>query len=438
VAEPRLDDLDPQLRELLDEAAANTVAPTPFDAAPALAAGHRRRARRRAAGGAGLAAVCLVSAAALLPGAGGRDAAPPAHDPTPSPTASPPVASDAQQSAERAMLARVLADENGFYGLMDFATGRVAAAVQRSCDEHGACDSALLTTLDGWHSGTSHLVPGVTVDWLHSLPDGSTVFTTDDPDDSVTLLLPDGTTSVEVTVSARPADAGAGDQIVTAPPALVDQYGPDITPVWVLNAEARTLSPLRGGPLGWPTGSVQETDDGTLVMSLTADRGGQVPAQVIVATSDDHGRTWRSTTVTADAASLPGFAVVGPDGRMALPFTFDGATISPLAELWTSRDTGRTWRRTRLAHPPRYYTGVAYADDGSLLLSDDQSGGLWHRTPDGTGFALDTDLPAADWLSLAGRRLVVGTADDLQVSSDGLRWDSLHWNPSDFPPNIRH
>jgi hypothetical protein len=32
----------------------------------------------------------------------------------------------------------------------------------------------------------------------------------------------------------------------------------------------------------------------------------------------------------------------------------------------------------------------------------------------------------------------VGTADDLQVSSDGLHWDSLHWTPSSFPPNIGH
>jgi len=329
VAEPRLGGLDPQLRDLLDEAAANTVTPTPFDVAPALAGGHRRRARRRAAGGAGLAAACLVSAALLLPGSHDRAAGPPAHDRTPTPTASPSLTSElAKQLAERATLARVLADENGFYGLMDYATDRVAAAVQRSCDEQGSCDSAVVTTLDGWTSGTSHLVPGVTVDWLQSLPDGSTVFTTNDPDDGVTLLPPDGTTPINVTVTDRHADAGASDLVVTAPPALVDQYGPDVTPVWVLDAEHRTLAPLRGGPLGWPTGSVQETESGTLVMSLTADRGGQVPAQVIVATSDDRGRTWRSTTVTADtrAASLPGFAVVGPDGRMALPFTSDGAT----------------------------------------------------------------------------------------------------------------
>jgi photosystem II stability/assembly factor-like uncharacterized protein len=174
-------------------------------------------------------------------------------------------------------------------------------------------------------------------------------------------------------------------------------------------------------------------------MSLAKDQG-RVPAQVVVATSDDNGQTWRSTTVTAQirAASLPGFAVVGPDGRMALPFTFDGATMSPLAELWTSSDTGRTWQRTRLAQLPSSYSGIAYADDGGLLLSDDQSGGIWRSTSDGTDFALDKSLPAAHWLSSADRRLVVGTADDLQVSSDGLRWDSLHWMPSNFPPNLGH
>jgi hypothetical protein len=263
------------------------------------------------------------------------------------------------------------------------------------------------------------------------------VFTTDDPNAGVTMLLPDGTTSVEVTVSDRPADPGAADQVLAAPPRLFEQAGPDVTPVWVLDPENRTLGPLRGGPLGWPLGPVQTTEGGTLVMTLAKDRG-YLSAQVVVATSDDSGRSWRTSTVTADAAELPGYAVVGPDGRMALPFTLDGATISSLAELWTSSDSGRSWQRTSLARPPMSYTGAAYAADGTLLLADDQSGGMWRNTPDETDFTLDKTLPAADWLFPAGRRLLVGTATDLQVSTDGLHWHSLHWNPSNFPPNIGH
>ena len=47
---------------------------------------------------------------------------------------------------------------------------------------------------------------------------------------------------------------------------------------------------------------------------------------------------------------------------------------------------------------------------------------------------MDTELRKAIWLSKAGALLLAGDASDLFVSTDGLRWEKLHWEPATFPP----
>ena len=381
--------------------------------------------------------VAAASAATALPTDPDRPAAPraaapsPAPSPTPSPisaSAAPPILSDA------ARLRLVLADGRGFYGDVQYAGKRTAAAVIRTCRQDGTgCDSALVITRDGWASATAHLLRDTSVYWLQPLPGGAFAYFGDDEEAPARLVTPAGDT-VDLRDGPDPVELTADSVLVVVPDTIAERYGRTTTRVWVLDPAARTLRPLRNGPIGRVLSPVQVTDRGALVVTLAV-RVGVLPARVAVLTSLDGGRTWARVLVQGQtrAASLPGPAIIGPHGRMALVFSSDGATISPLTELWTSADEGATWVRMQPTHKPRFEAGLAYTPDGTLLIVDDNypHSRLWRTTPDGTDLEPAPDLPAAEYLSASRGVLIAQVPGGFTTSTDGRTWDRVQ-----FPPPI--
>ncbi|MDQ1598696.1 MAG: hypothetical protein QOD68_170, partial [Actinomycetota bacterium] len=256
--------------------------------------------------------VAAATAAVGLPGHGAQPAAPqaavPSRSPSPSPTPSPISATPAQPVLSGAARLRlVLADDSGFYGEVQYAGKRTAAAVTRTCRQDGTgCDSALVVTRDGWASATGHLVRDTSVYWLQPLPGGAFAYLGDDDRAPARLVPPAGHT-VALRDRPDPVELTAGTVLVAVPESIVQRYGRKTTRVWVLDPAARTLRPLRNGPVGWLLGPVHVTDRGTLVVTLVK-RVGVLPARVSVLTSRDRGRTWARVVVHAQtrAASMPG------------------------------------------------------------------------------------------------------------------------------------
>jgi hypothetical protein len=219
--------------------------------------------------------------------------------------------------------------------------------------------------------------------------------------------------------------------LVSVPDSIAGRYGRHTTRLWVLDPVGRTLRPLRNGPVGRVLSPVQVTDRGTLVVTLAV-RVGVLPARVAVLTSLDRGRSWARVLVQGQtrAASLPGAAIVGPHGRMALVFSSDGATVAPLTELWTSADEGMTWARMRPTRKPTFEAGLAYAPHGTLLIVDDKypHSRLWRTTPDGTDLQPAPDLPPAEYLSSSRGVLIAQVPGGFTTSTDGR-----NWHPVQFP-----
>ena len=417
-----LDDIDGDLRQLLDAASAGSVPPTPFDPALALAAGHRRRARRRTAGATLTMAGLLAAGVVMLADTRDRTAGPPGEGRTPTPTASADAFPDGGEPGPR--LQRVLNNVSGFFGQMHFADADHAAAVQYSCTEDLSppdCDSAVLVTRDGFRSAVAHLVPGTELSWVWALPDGSAAF---DTGRGVEMMLPDNSIA-PVTVDTEPAEAGTG-VLVTMPNHAVERLGPGDSNVGVLDPATRTLAPLAGGPRG----AVTIAADGTVAVTR---RTGDGPAPVAVSTSQDGGRTWTSAAEVETAATdtgLPPVTISGPRGRLALLVLSAGGAVTALDDLWVSDDRGATWRR--IPRFPRLMNGVVFADDGTLLVTEPNADAIWRSDPALTSLSVDRTLPSSTSMISAGARTVMGTGAGHFTSADGLHWTRLPWIPQRF------
>lgn len=410
---------DAEVRAFVRRAAAATTPPGPFDVAAALHGGRRRVARRRRAALAGTAAVAAaVAAVAVVAGLGQRSTLPPPAVQTPTPTAT-----STSQTPEDpgTRLARLLADPDAAIGDIQFAGTRHAAATLRACHGDGGCDSAVLLTGDGWRSSSvAHLVPGTGRVWVQLLPDGSVAFVPEGDADPA-VLHPDGSLST-LFVSTDPAEVTDGSVLTTGPPLAAE--GPPGATLWVLDPQRPSLRPLRTTPRGSIAVSPPRVaGDGTVVVAMSDP--GPPPVTMTVARSTDGGRSWTYTPVAARSrlASLPGGLTVGFGGRMALSFSSDGATISPLVELWTSADAGRTWTRMRPGDKPRFTDGMGYAPDGTLLLADPETERMWRTTGRGADLERAPGLPHATSLTSTGGVLVAQTGPrTLAVSDDGSSW----------------
>ncbi|MEV6103959.1 sialidase family protein [Streptomyces sp. NPDC051940] len=168
---------------------------------------------------------------------------------------------------------------------------------------------------------------------------------------------------------------------------------------------------------------------------------GRDPASgdLVVASSRDDGRSWRTSRLAGDPGDVMRVDVFGTTGRtlyasLARESTATAETTkNPLSAVYASTDGGRTWDRRwthRQGRAPWSALGTPLVGaDGSLLLvtEDDRV----FRSRDGArtfapGGSPD-DAPGAGrwvWRTRAGYLLTDGAT--IRLSADGTRWSEHH------------
>jgi hypothetical protein len=408
---------DAELLRLLDRAAADTVPPTSFDVSGTVAGGRRRLAHRRRVGALGVLAVAVVAAAvAVLPGLGETTAAPPAGDGRPTDKAD----RLGDTLSDRAALARLLADRDAGYSNVQYAGPSKSAVVLRNCGGGDTCTAAVLLTGDGWESHVAHLLPAESgYAWLQLMPDGA-VAVVPDVGAEPFVLSRDGSTE-PLHVSTEPVPDGTDALLVSEPPLVDDDEGASGSQVWALNAQDRTLRPLAHQPPAMLRGGVDAAAPG-IVLAPIATRSG---TGLRLAVSSDNGRSWQTRPGPSHdgSSSLPGMTV-GQNGRVAVTFVPDGATIAPFGQLFVSSDYGETWQEVPAGHHPGTIGGVAFTADGRLLMADDMQHQLWQLTADETDLRpVAGDAPPISSLWSSGGTIVGETGHRvLAVTADGVDW----------------
>ncbi len=362
--------------------------------------------RRMRVWAAGLVGVALVAVAAtVLPRLGDAPA--------------PPAADDLRPSAET-RLAGLLADRDAGYEQIVFEGASSSAVVLRRCHQGSSCTTAVLLTDDGWDSYVAEPMPDdAGFVWIRLTPDGS-VAVVPDAGGPAFLLFPDGSTA-RLQVTTEPVDGGGDGLLVNGPP-LQDDEAQLSLQVWVLDWRAGLLRPLASQPAGQVQGGVATSPE-VVVVPVAATGGAAGSLGVDVSVSRDGGGTWQTNAGPRPRVpSLPGLTV-GLDGRLAVTFGADGATVAPFLQLFLSDDYGKSWREVPAAHHPGTIGGVAFAPDGRLLIADDMEVRLWRLSADETDLEPVPDVPRIGSLWSSGSMLAGPTGGrTLAVSVDGVSW----------------
>jgi hypothetical protein len=114
----------------------------------------------------------------------------------------------------------------------------------------------------------------------------------------------------------------------------------------------------------------------------------------------------------------------GPGRKLAASWFSDPATDYPKLRLQVSDDE-HTWRKISTATAPKQIAGMAFASDGTLLVSN-LSNQLWFLPPGGTTLRPLADGPRVDRLDTSGGMLIAYTGPRMiAVSTDGHSWTTL-------------
>lgn len=364
------------------------------------------------------------------PTASSAEPSPTSPSDSPSPSASTGAASGT--ATEPAGSGVLPAPDAPIFGLQYDGTQRAVAA-WRSCPHGQPCQMVVGYTEDGWSSARTLAPPEAGPDgwmWTQLLPGHGAAVVVQGGHGFVLTSSGSG----PLTVSTQPAAPGPGSLLVGAPP-----LPPDVSPndaanltdqVWVLDPATESLHPLATQPAG-PHGetvispSTTTVGDSTYVLLGRPPQGPGERLRVAVARTLDRGLTWSVSPVPTPGAAttMPGYLAVGPNGRVAVLLSADGATLSPFVELWTSTDSGRTWRRVPAAHHPDYVGGMAYAPDGMLTVAASDKARLWRLTADGSDLKPVPGAPAISGFWDSARPLVGDLGDGkVALSDDGRTW----------------
>ena len=218
--------------------------------------------------------------------------------------------------------------------------------------------------------------------------------------------------------------------------------------LWGADVEAGELFPLADSPPGDLVEHLPGRDGA--VMSVAGYRGNDKVWRF--ETSTDGGHTWQRTEVPLrlgrsrilpDSYFSP--SAVGPGHRQALALATDGLD-GPLrlGQLWLTGDE-KTFRRVPLPREQMPFAGMAFADDGALLLAGvedvpclisspvcERRGTIWRLSPGGSGIRLLSGAPTlfgphgSDFLKASGGVIVARTGHQtLAVSTDGRTWSEV-------------
>jgi hypothetical protein len=328
-------------------------------------------------------------------------------------------APDADAATRRAVAA-LLDDPAAGLGITTFDGLSRSVTSLRVCGRSdGRCEVAVLLTGDRWTSDVTHYL-GLQdrLPWTQLLPDGAAALVPDDPDDAV-VLHPDGSTT-RLTVSTDPVPADR-NSVLAGGLWLPEEDGGSFGELWVLDPASATVAPLATQPPGGDIGAaLQRTGDGALVV-LQGD-----PEHHTLATSTDGGRSWttrRLPDASDGQAAVLADVVAGPGQRVALRYTYDGATVAPWRDLWLSDHLGRNWQHVPARHHPATVGGSAFGPDGTLLLTDDQQSRVWRVTADRNDLEPAPGTPAAVSLWRTGGVVVAEVdARTLSFIDDGVTW----------------
>jgi hypothetical protein len=329
-------------------------------------------------------------------------------------------AAPSADAASRPALAALLDDPAAGLGITTFdGLARSVTSLQVCGRPDGRCEIAVLLTGDRWTSDVTHYL-GMQdrLPWTQILPDGSAAVVPDDPDQAV-VLHPDGSTT-RLTVSTDPVPTG-DNSVLAGGLWLPEQDGARFGQLWVLDPDRDRVAPLATQPPGGDIGAaLQRTGDGAFAV-LQGD-----PEHHTLATSTDGGRSWTTRPLPDATDGQPGVladVVAGPGQQVALRYTYDGATVAPWRDLWLSDDLGRHWQHVPARHHPATVGGLAFAADGTLLLTDDQRSRVWRVTADLKDLEPAPGTPAASSVWRTGG-VVVADVDARTVSytDDGVTW----------------
>jgi hypothetical protein len=185
-------------------------------------------------------------------------------------------------------------------------------------------------------------------------------------------------------VSTRPRDPKVGAILTSRPDGARARVGK----VWVLTRAPARLFPAAHQPCcrqGLRLNALYIGRQGEVSALIERYSARSVPQWNQLVMSNDHGRSWRIENhgLPDDLAPYIGGFVdfaAGPGTRLAVAWNSDPGTDYKRLRLFISDDAGSSWRRVTPGAMPKMLNGMAFANDGTLLL--EHSGNrLWKLPP---------------------------------------------------------
>lgn len=172
---------------------------------------------------------------------------------------------------------------------------------------------------------------------------------------------------------------------------------------------------------------VTSSSDGMKLAVVEEEDGG-------IWTSSDRGVTWKSTTVGGSGKSWKSITSSSDGTKLAAVEkpSSDGYKLPMATNIWTSIDSGMTWKSTMLEYGTEESSSeecpITSSSDGTMLAAVVHSGTIWTSTDWGVTWTKRGSV--ADWASIAstsdGTKLVAlsGDRDNMWISIDsGATWE---------------
>jgi hypothetical protein len=303
----------------------------------------------------------------------------------------------------------------------------------------GRCLFGVVVTGDGWRTERGVVLADKLNPfevWVGALPDGSAAVVANRPGQRrhIAFVLRPGGGLGRLRLTRTPAAPGPGAVLAPRPAGISAQHGE----VWVVDPARARLHPARRQPCDCRrNGFLSELvtgPDGTVYALISYTQPESVADWHRLVRSRDGGRSW-----DAPAALPEGYAPywggltevrAGPGTRLAIAWTSDPGT-DPGRKRVLVTDDGTSWRRIDTAGARRFYAGMAFAPDGTLIVATSFGGDsrLWRVPPGATAIQSAGRGPGGYyWLRQPGPLLLAADLFDapgVAISRDGRRWRTV-------------